>query len=123
MNTHQQPLMEEDNTIMEVRESFMLSPSSSVNAKEPTLRNAHFLKPLLSKELNQPPPPPSSSSSSGFQPNELKIQFTGWRYPQNKWVDWVDQLQLKYESVWKKAGIFEPIMSTKSHILKDQMLS
>ena len=122
MNTHQQPLMEEDNTIMEVRESFMLSPSSSVNAKEPTLRNAHFLKRLLSKEQSSSPP----SSCSVVEPKQwsLKIQFCGWGYPNpSKWVDWVDQLQLKYESVWKKAGIFEPIMSTKSHILKDQMLS
>jgi hypothetical protein len=39
-----------------------------------------------------------------------------------KWVTWVDQLQLKYESVWKKAGIFEAIMSTKSHIMKNQDL-
>jgi len=79
MNTYQQPLMEEDNTIMEMKESFILSPSSvnaNVAAKEPTFRKAHFLKPLLSNQqlsLNQPP----SSSSSGFQPNELKIQFSG----------------------------------------------
>ncbi|CAJ2646618.1 unnamed protein product [Trifolium pratense] len=39
-----------------------------------------------------------------------------------KWVRWVDELKLKYESVWKKAGIFEAIMSTKSHIMKNQDL-
>ena len=107
-----------------MKESFILSPSSvnaNVTANEPTFRKAHFLKPLLSNQqlsLNQPP----SSSPFGFQPNELKIQFAGWRYPHKKWVDWVHQLQPKYESVWKKAGIFDPIMTTKSHIMKNQDL-
>lgn len=125
MNTHQQLLMEEeDNTMMEVRESFMLSPSSSVNgnaaAKEPIFRNAHFLKPLLSKE--QPSPPPSSCSVVEPKEWSLKIQFNGWRNPHKKWIDWVHQLQPKYESVWKKVGIFEPIMTTKSRVMKDQDL-
>jgi hypothetical protein len=39
-----------------------------------------------------------------------------------KWVAWVDQLQLKYEQVWRKAGIFETIMSTKSHIVNNEDL-
>jgi hypothetical protein len=67
--------------------------------------------------------PPSSCSVVEPKQWSLKIQFCGWRYPNpTKWVDWVDQLKPKYESVWKKAGIFEAIMSTKSHIMKDQDL-
>jgi hypothetical protein len=36
-----------------------------------------------------------------------------------KWVTWVDQLPLKYEQLWRKVGIFEAIMSTKSHIINN----
>ncbi|XP_045824790.1 serine/threonine-protein phosphatase 7 long form homolog [Trifolium pratense] len=114
-------------TIMEVREDSM---TSLVAHKEPTFRTAHFLKPIANSihdelnlnnfnNLN-----PSSSSCPVFEPKEgsLKINFNGWCYPNPKWVMWVDQLKLKYESVWKKAGIFEAIMSTKSHIMKNQDL-
>ncbi|KAI5409435.1 hypothetical protein KIW84_055030 [Lathyrus oleraceus] len=118
---HQQPL---EDTIMEMRECFMLSPAGG---SEPSLRTAHFLKPIANSihELNfQFNLDPSSSSCSVFEPKEcsLKINFNGWRYPRTKWVKWVDQLKPRYESVWKKAGIFEPIMSTKSRIMKNQDL-
>jgi len=86
-------------------------------------QNAHFIKPIAnsSHEVNVNR---SSSSCSVFEPKEslLKIRFNGWRYPHTKWVKWVDQLTPKYESVWKKAGIFEPIMSTKSRLMKNQDL-
>ncbi|XP_058788194.1 uncharacterized protein LOC131662427 [Vicia villosa] len=109
---------------MEMRECFMLSPAGD---SEPTLRTAHFLKPIANSihELNfHFNLDPSSSSCSVFEPKEcsLKINFNGWRYPQTKWVRWVDQLKPKYESVWKIAGIYEPIMSTKSRIMKNQDL-
>ncbi|WJX37748.1 hypothetical protein P8452_25482 [Trifolium repens] len=108
-------------TIMEVKEDSM---TSLVGDKEPTFRIAHFLKPIANSihhehELNL-----NHYSCSVFEPKEgsLKINFNGWRYPNTKWVKWVDQLKPKYESVWKKAGIFEAIMSTKSHIIKNQDL-
>ncbi|CAJ2639709.1 unnamed protein product [Trifolium pratense] len=109
---------------MEIKETDMLSPTGD---SETTFRTAHFLKPIANSiheltynHFNLNP----SSSSSGFEPKKgsFKIRFNGWRYPQTKWVRWVDQLKPKYESVWKKAGIFEPIMSTKSHIMKNQDL-
>ncbi|KAI5409439.1 hypothetical protein KIW84_055032 [Lathyrus oleraceus] len=113
-----------ENTIMEVREDFMLSPAGD---SEPTFRTAHFLKPIANSihelTLNELFLNPSSSSFV-FEPKgcPLKINFNGWRYPQTKWVRWLDQLKPKYESVWKKAGIFEPIMSTKSRLMKNQDL-
>ncbi|KAK2387266.1 serine/threonine-protein phosphatase 7 long form protein [Trifolium repens] len=104
--------------IMEVRDDFMLSPAGD---NKPTFRTAHFLKPIASS-IEEPSFKcnPFSSSSSVFDPNEwpLKIHFNGWRYPHTKWVRWVDQLQLKYETLWKKVGIFEAIMSTKCRITK-----
>ncbi|KAK2441329.1 serine/threonine-protein phosphatase 7 long form protein [Trifolium repens] len=116
---NEQPLK----TLMEVREDFMISPAGD---SEPTLRTAHFLKPIANSihestfKTN-----PFSSSSSVFEPRELhlKIHFTGWRrFPQERWDSWVDQLKLKYESLWKKVGIFEAIMSTKCRILRNDNL-
>ncbi|KAK2387268.1 serine/threonine-protein phosphatase 7 long form protein [Trifolium repens] len=105
-------------TIMEVRDDFMLSPAGD---SKPTLRTAHFLKPIANSieesafEFN-----PFSSSSSVFDPKEwpLTIHFNSWRRTHTKWVRWVDQLQLRYETIWKKVGIFEAIMSTKCRIKK-----
>ncbi|MCH80320.1 serine/threonine-protein phosphatase 7 long form-like protein [Trifolium medium] len=113
--------------MMEVREDFMTSPAGD---SQPTFRTAHFLKPLAKSihelTLNEFNLNPSSSSTrSVFESNEgcFEIHFNGWRYhPLVKWVKWVDQLQLKYEPVWKKAGIFEDIMSTKSHIINNKDL-
>ncbi|CAK8565543.1 unnamed protein product [Lathyrus sativus] len=115
--------MDED-TIMEVREDFMLSPNGDC---KPTFRTAHFLKPI-SNSIDEPPAfkfnPFSSSPSSVSQPMEwpLKIHFIGWRRPGTKWFRWVDQLKPKYESLWKNVGIFEAIMSTRCRINKTQDL-
>ena len=59
-----------------------------------------------------------------FDPKEwpFKFNFNGWHHPKDKWVSWVDELKPKYESLWKKVGIFEAIMNTKCRILKDQNL-
>ncbi|XP_024634575.2 uncharacterized protein [Medicago truncatula] len=113
------PILEEEDTIIEVKQDFMVSPSSQTQS---TLRTAYFLKPIANFILN-PPPPLSSSTTSVFDSKKrsFQIRFNGWRYPRN-WVKWVDQLQLKYESLWKKVGIFDAIMSTKSCIKKDQNL-
>ncbi|XP_045822343.1 uncharacterized protein LOC123915246 [Trifolium pratense] len=108
--------------IIEVREDFMLSPAGD---SKPTLRTAHFLKPIANTieepayEFN-----PFSSFSSVFDPNQwpLKIHFNGWRHQHTKWLRWVDQLQLRFETLWKKVGIFEAIMNTKCRIMRDQNL-
>ncbi|RHN54466.1 putative protein-serine/threonine phosphatase [Medicago truncatula] len=114
--------MMNEQPLMEVREDFMISPTGH---SEATLRMAHFLKPI-SNSIHEPSPfgfNPSSLSYV-FDPNEwpLKFHFNGWRYPQEKWIYWVDQLKPKYESLWKKVGIFDAIMSTKCRIMKDQNL-
>ncbi|XP_050877137.1 uncharacterized protein LOC127080889 [Lathyrus oleraceus] len=114
--------MDED-TIMEVREDFMLSPTGD---SKPTFRKAHFLKPISNSIHEQPPFKfnPFSSSSSVSQPMEypLTIHFHGWHHPQTKWFRWVDKLKLKHESLWKKVGIYEAIMSTRGRINKNQDL-
>ncbi|XP_058782356.1 uncharacterized protein LOC131656750 [Vicia villosa] len=112
--------MNED-TIMEVREDFMVSPAGD---SEPTFRTAHFLKPI-SNSIDEPPFDFNPSSTySVFDPKEwpLKLHFSGWRIPPDKWVYWVDELRPIYESVWKKAGIFEAIMSSKCYMHKNRNL-
>ncbi|BAT88897.1 uncharacterized protein HKW66_Vig0182120 [Vigna angularis] len=112
-------------SIMEVREDFMVSPDGD---SKPTLRSAYFLKPLakslegsisevLSTSMNMPLPPV-------FEPKKwpLVVHFSCWRSRKRKWVEWVDALRDRYESVWKKVGIFEAIMSTKCSLVKDRNL-
>jgi len=113
MEMNEQPLME-------VREDFMLSPAGD---SEPTLRMAHFLKPVANS-IEEPSFKcnPFLSFSSDFVETHLETHFHGWRYQQHKWVSWVDKLQHKYESLWRKAEIFEAIMSTKCYIHKNYNL-
>jgi len=109
-------------TTIEVREDFILSPAGD---SHPQLRTAHFLKPI-SNSIDEPSFKlnPFSSSFSVFEPKELplKINFIGWRLTQKKWVSWVHKLKQNYESVWKKDGIFDAIMTTKCYIHKNQYL-
>ena len=81
-----------EHTMMEVREDLMLSPAGN---SDPTLRTAHFLKPI-SNSIDEPSFKlnPFSSSSSVFESKELplKINFTGWRLTQKKWISWVHKL-------------------------------
>jgi hypothetical protein len=75
-----EPPLDLDDTIMEVREDFMLSPAGD---SKPTLRTAHFLKPI-SNTIHEPPLKFKTSPSSFFDPNEwpLKFHFNGWRHNQ-----------------------------------------
>ncbi|KAG5027245.1 hypothetical protein JHK86_023159 [Glycine max] len=112
-------------SIMEVREDLMVSP---IGDSEPALRSAYFLKPIA-KSLDGPVSKVLSSSMTMslppvFEPKDwpLVIHFDWRRHTKKKWVEWVDALQLRYKSVWKKVGIFEAIMSIKCSIAKDQNL-
>jgi len=95
---------ETEDTIIEEREDFMLS--SVVRETHPTLRTAHFLKPI-SNFIQEQPPFEFNPSSSLDGATHNKNGFIGL---------------IKYESVWNKVGIFDAILSTKCHILRDQNL-
>lgn len=112
-------------SMKEVREDFMVSP---IGDSEPVLRSAYFLKPLA-KSLDGSVSEVLSSSKTMqlppvFEPKEwpLVVHFKGWPKLKRKWVEWVDALQVRYGSVWKKVGIFDAIMSTKCSIVKDENL-
>ena len=92
-----------DDDIVEEREEIVASASGGISHK----RTAHFLK----------PPVPCSEGSNLKLPYlspkpwwPLHVEFNGWRDPQKKWEKWVDRMQSKHQSLWKKAGIFEAIM-------------
>jgi hypothetical protein len=53
------PTLEEEDTIIEVKQDFIVSPSS--HSTQSTLRTAYFLKSIASFILNPPAPPISSS--------------------------------------------------------------
>ncbi|KAG5151026.1 hypothetical protein JHK84_027498 [Glycine max] len=112
-------------SMMEVREDFMVSATGD---SEPTSRSAYFLKPLANS-LDGPVSEVISSSMAMplppvFDPKQwpMVVRYNGWHHPKPKWVEWVDTLQVRYQSLWKKVGIFDAIMSTKCSIAKNQNL-
>ncbi|KAL9403430.1 hypothetical protein Peur_000402 [Populus x canadensis] len=108
-------------TMLDVREEQMVSFTGD---SIPTLRTAHFLKPTLATRTRSVPKPPTCSLSSlpsTFEPKEwpLKINFSGWQKPKLNWVTWVHKLKFKYQSLWKKAEIYEAIMHSTFIVVRD----
>ncbi|XP_042947283.1 uncharacterized protein LOC122280450 [Carya illinoinensis] len=106
-----------DNTI-ELREELMVSPMCDHN---PTFRRARFLKPSafsIKGPIFELPSLSPSSLPPTFEPSKwpLKVRFNGWQNPPRKWKSWVDSMCPKYQSLWKKAGIFEAIMNSTYEI-------
>ncbi|KAG8386142.1 hypothetical protein BUALT_Bualt03G0118300 [Buddleja alternifolia] len=102
--------------IMEEREEFMVPFNGGI----PTLRRAHFLKPVtnnLTKTLSV-----SGKTISKLNEGQLKVDFRGRKYPQKRWKKWVDQLRPQYQYIWKKAGIFEGIVVSTYKIFRDNGL-
>ncbi|KAK1355360.1 hypothetical protein POM88_048616 [Heracleum sosnowskyi] len=107
-------------TLVEERYVTMYSPCGG----NPTLRNAHFLRPIFSEHHNHLPSPPtslfSSKNTSGNLKNYTLISSRG--SPSEKWKKWVHSLKPKYQEIWKQAGIYEAILSSTHIIPKDKNL-
>ncbi|KAL5548313.1 hypothetical protein UlMin_003544 [Ulmus minor] len=103
-------------SIVEQREELMVSTNG---APKPISRTAHFLK-SPQNSIHQPSPQLSSQSL----PKNLSLNgiFCGWRSPPKNWKPWVDLLMPKYESLWKKAGIFEAIRISTFQVPKNDIL-
>ncbi|KAL8093395.1 hypothetical protein AgCh_035316 [Apium graveolens] len=88
----------------------------------PTLRNAHFLKPIFSQDHTQLPTPPSLLLSSKPTSQNLKkcSLRTYKNYPSKKWKIWVHNLKPKYQEIWKQAGIFEAILASTYKIPRNK---
>uniref|UniRef100_A0A2N9ILY9 Aminotransferase-like plant mobile domain-containing protein n=1 Tax=Fagus sylvatica TaxID=28930 RepID=A0A2N9ILY9_FAGSY len=118
--------MEDDpsDTIFEVSERLMVSPTGG----EPYLRIAHFLKPSITSisgpDFELPQFCPCSLPPSSLEPQDwpLKVTFSGWRNGHKTWLTWVDQMASLHQSKWKKAGIYEAIMTSTYHIRRDKSL-
>ncbi|XP_017245247.1 protein MAIN-LIKE 2 [Daucus carota subsp. sativus] len=107
-------------TLVEGRQVAIYSPSN----ENPTLRKAHFLKPLFSEDHDHFPPPPSSlySSKPTFKKVEKFDLHRYKKYPSEKWKTWVHSLKPKYQEIWKQAGIYEAIMASTYEIRKSKEL-
>ncbi|CAK7338438.1 unnamed protein product [Dovyalis caffra] len=108
-------------TIVEEREERMVSLTGN---EKPKLRTAHFLKPSVTSSIgeNTPKHPshPNYFLPSTFEPKN--IAFHGWRSPQKKWKEWVDKMVALHESTWKKAGIYEAVLSSVYQIRRNNDL-
>lgn len=107
-------------TIIEEREESMISPTGY---SKPTSRKAHFLtpsvKPSQGPDFVLPPLPiPTKPTIPDVQKLPLKVLYRGRRYPQKNWKDWVNSLHSKHQSTWKKAGIYEAILSSTYQVLR-----
>ena len=112
-------MVEPEDAIFEEREELMLSPTGG----NPTLRIAHFLKPSVVSIDELPSPFLSAEPTiSELENLPMKVQFKGWQHPHVKWKMWVGNLHSKYQSMWKKAGIYEAIMCSKYSIFRQQDL-
>ncbi|KAL8093394.1 hypothetical protein AgCh_035315 [Apium graveolens] len=105
-------------TLVEEREVVMHQPCGG----NPTLRNAHFLKPIFSEHENNLPTPPSSVLSSKPTFVNLKnLTLNSYKaHPSEKWKIWVHSLKPKYQEIWKQAGIYEAILASTYKILRDK---
>ncbi|KAL1819364.1 hypothetical protein ACET3Z_014233 [Daucus carota] len=107
-------------TLVEEREAVMHPPCGG----NPTLRKAHFLKPLFGEDHDHFPSPPSSQfSSKPICKKVKKYNLHSYKnYPSEKWKIWVHSLKPKYEEIWKQAGIYEAILASTYKIPKDKDL-
>ncbi|KAL8033610.1 hypothetical protein ABFX02_13G170633 [Erythranthe guttata] len=111
-----------DNLVMEEREESMVSPTGS----RPFLRSAHFLRPSVTSTAGPVAAPSldSPTTPSAAKPQELsfKVNSLGWRIPQENWKTWVDQMHSAHHSTWRKAGIYDAVVSSKCCIHRHQDL-
>nr|POE68139.1 serine/threonine-protein phosphatase 7 long form like [Quercus suber] len=108
-------------TIVEIREELMVSSTGG----NPTLRIAHFLTPTIKGPVFNLPPFPPSSIPPYIEPHKklpLRVSFWGWRYPRDNWKTWVEKMATLHETTWKKAGIYEAVLSSTYEIVRDNDL-
>lgn len=117
-------MAELSDNIIEERQELMISPTGD---SIPIKRKAHFLKPSVNSapgpdfELPFLPIPPKPTIPE-VEKLPLIVKYRGRRYPQKNWKEWVDSLHSKHQSTWKKAGIYEAILSSTYQILRHNKL-
>lgn len=100
--------------LVEEREELMVS--SNTLTKQ-ILRKAHFLNPTHSSVK---PPFPKNLVLLSFSLNpKVAVTLKGWRNQTAEWQKWVQHLEGLYGSVWKRAGIYEAVMSSTFKFQRD----
>ncbi|KDP39095.1 hypothetical protein JCGZ_00852 [Jatropha curcas] len=105
--------------IAERREALMVSSDRN---PRPTLRTAYFLNPTHASIEVAVPKNPSLCLSSLPENIPVNVIFNGWKDPTANWKSWVYHMEDKYRSVWKKAGIYEAVMSSTCRFKRDDGL-
>ncbi|KNA06585.1 hypothetical protein SOVF_179650 [Spinacia oleracea] len=108
-------MAEQPETILEEREELLISPKGG----KPTLKIGHFIKPIFNLSDLTPILP---SISLPFRPISVDCTFNGWKYPTKSWISWVDRLHSSYQFIWRRAGIYEAILSSRYKIVKNKDL-
>nr|XP_004295809.2 PREDICTED: uncharacterized protein LOC101294837 [Fragaria vesca subsp. vesca] len=98
--------------MIEEKEMVMVSPTGG----DPFIKTAYFLKPILpDSTIDEPPFELSrcfSSIPSSFDPKKLHLNVRAWRRDHHDLQSWFLHLAPRYQSTWKKAGVYEAIMSS-----------
>ncbi|XP_065862344.1 uncharacterized protein [Euphorbia lathyris] len=107
-----------EKSLTEKREELMAS--STTKRKQ----MAHFLNPTHTSIKPSFPKNPkllSSSlpSTSDSKTKPVKVTLRGWRNISTEWGSWVQHLEDSYHSVWKRAGIYEAIISSTFKFQRD----
>ncbi|XP_058217534.1 uncharacterized protein LOC131328633 [Rhododendron vialii] len=112
--------LEPEDSIIEEREELMVPPSGG----NPTRRHAHFLKPSVTSikglVFKLSSGSPTSTTSPSVTDLPLKVEFRGRQGPLQTWKSWFDRMHSLHQSTWKKAGIYEAILSSSYQIRIDK---
>ncbi|KAF6176187.1 hypothetical protein GIB67_023478 [Kingdonia uniflora] len=87
-----------------------------------TLRLARFLKPpvIHFEKVAKFPILCRILAYIGKKWDFFDVQFKGWKNPQKKWKQWVDQMCEIYGEMWKVTGIYDAIIGSTYEIWKDR---
>ncbi|CAK7338446.1 unnamed protein product [Dovyalis caffra] len=77
---------------------------------------------MMTKYNNQIGDIPKRTSIKVKNQPLTSVSFTGWRYPQRKWKEWVAKMASLQESTWKKAEIREAILNSTCEIHRNNDL-
>ncbi|KAL8104085.1 hypothetical protein AgCh_028349 [Apium graveolens] len=107
-------------SLVEEKEELMVPPCGG----NPIYRKAHFLKPIFTPDhLHLPPSPSALLASRPTFKNLENCTLQSYKgIPSEKWSFWVQSLKLKYQEIWKKAGIYDAILASTYNVPKDNKL-
>ncbi|GAA0179904.1 hypothetical protein LIER_30034 [Lithospermum erythrorhizon] len=110
--------MEQREELMEERQEIIMVPCVS---RLSTSRKTHFLKPIVTRLESLPSNNSSHSVVQNLKRGTFKVNMKGG-FPQKNWKKWVHEMSPLHQHAWKKAGIFEAILTSTYKIKKHKKL-